>query len=208
MASRKRQLLDVLRAQHRAQPIDLPVHAPAEAPRLASASAGSRKRSFPVWLPLALRWGFGLGWVVLIVWLITLLWPDSTASKSPLTVPETPRTAPADPQKPAPGVTNPPAVSDAPRYGILAITYEGTANEKQATSIAITLRDLLQPQTVQVRKHTDRGKTWFEVFIGQAGEKKALEALLKQVRGLSLPDQPGKKPFADAFIKTIPNTTP
>jgi len=208
MASRKRQLLDVLRAQHKEgaarAPVELPT-APTPAP---VRPAAVRNRSLPPWLPVALRWAFGLAWVVLIVWLIALLWPEG-GEPQPQAGAQNPATAgspaPANPAPPATPAA--PAVSDAPRYGILAITYQGTANEKLATSLAIQLRDQLQPQPVQVRKHSEGGKTWYEVFIGQAADKAGLETLLKQVRALSLPDQPGKKPFADAFIKRIPVTT-
>lgn len=167
----------------------------------------ARNRSLPPWLPLAFRWAFGLAWVVLIIWLITLLWPDGGAAQPEESVQTPGSAAPANPPPAQPAAPQTPPASSAPRYGILAITYQGTANEKLATNLAIQLRDQLQPQPVQVRKHSEGGKTWYEVFIGQADDKAGLETLLKQVRSLSLPDQPGKKPFADAFIKRIPVTT-
>ncbi len=205
MASRKRQLLDVLRAQHK----EGTARTPAELPQTPAPSRPTpvRSRSLPPWLPLAFRWAFALAWVVLIVWLITLLWPDGAEPKPQESAEKPGLAASANEPEPPPQPPPAPAATDAPRYGILAITYQGTANEKLATSLALQLRDQLQPQPVQVRKHSEGGKTWYEVFIGQAADKAGLETLLKQVRSLSLPDQPGKKPFADAFIKRIPVTT-
>jgi hypothetical protein len=179
----------------------------------------ARNRSLSPGFRLTLRWVAGLAWVVLIIWLITLLWPNGSdpgsgnsgsgnSSGQEAGVPNetgTPPTAPAATPPAVPAKQQPAAAAS--RYGILAITYQGTANEKLATSLAIELRDRLQPQPVQVRKVSGDGKTWYEIFVGEAEEKSALDALLKQVRGLSPSDQPGKKPFTDAFIKRIPQTT-
>lgn len=160
---------------------------------------------------MALRWGFGLLWIILIFWLISLLWPDkdslnpgSAAQGVPTAPPAAPLASP--PQAPA-AAANPPPAAAAASYGILAITYQGTSNEQQAVSIAVQLRDQLQPQPVQVRKHMDGGRTYYEVFIGQAAAKADLKNLLEQVRGLTLQSQPGSRPFHDAYITRIPKTT-
>ncbi len=208
MVPRKRELLDVLRNQRK----ESSAHAPV-APQPSSVPSHSRSAT-PPWRGWILRLAFVLVWVALVLWLISFLWPDKAPPAAPpqaqtpatQTPPQTPPGAPGG-ANPAPAGNHPAAPADAPAYGVLAITYQGSANESQATAIALEMRDTLRLPDVQVRKHNDRGKTWYEIYVGREAEKSALDALLKRVRGLSLPSQPGQKPFADAFVKRIPSTT-
>lgn len=215
MAPRKRELLEVLRNQRK----EASAHAQ---PSPAPAPAPSRPRSSSGRSPWPLRIFFGLVWIAVVVWLIAYLWNDQDPA-----APETPGNAgapptagvPSGPQSPTGAATPPnqpqeraqqppPAPgADARVYGILAITYEGAAQEAQATAIALEMRDSMGLPEVQVRKHQDRGKVWYEIYVGRANDKSALDALLKKVRGQSLPSQPGKKPFESAYVRAIPTTT-
>jgi hypothetical protein len=151
--------------------------------------------------------GLGLLWVLLVIWLIWLVWPDGTGKAEP--APEAGRTVqappPSTPQRPQAPPT--PIQVAQPVYGVLAITYLGAEYGRQATEVALEMRDALQLPDVQVRKHLDGDKTWFEVFVGRQAQQSALDGLVKKVRGITLPSQPGKKPFASAFVKRIPETS-
>lgn len=237
MAPRKRQLLDLLRTQQReAQqrapipsraPASVPPHAPAAAPAPVAAAPSApahsapaapqstlltRTRQAPSWRPWVLRAAFVAVWLVLLVWLVSRLWPDGAEPSDAGKLAGGGAPAAAPPESASRGAGAPAAPSappaQGPTYGVLAITYQGAAHEQQAAEIALELREALKPHPVTVRKHTKSGKTWFEVLIGQETDRTRLDALVAQVRALSLASQPGKKPFSDAFVKQIPATTP
>ncbi len=197
MAPRKRGLLDLLRQQQ-----GIAARPPQPAP-----PAPSRSRSSAAWRPWVLRLGLGLLWVLLLIWLIWLVWPDGSGNTEPAM--ETGRAAQAAPPTTAQRtpVQPTPAPAAQPVYGVLAITYLGAEHERQATAVALEMRDALQLPDVQLRKHLDGDKTWFEVFVGRQSHQSALDALVKKVRGITLPSQPGKKPFASAIVKRIPETS-
>lgn len=215
MAPRKRELLEVLRNQRKeASTLSQPTPAPVPAPSRTRSSSG--RSAWP------LRILFGIVWLAIVVWLVAYLWPDGETKPDSGTAQSPPASPPsaASGQTPAAGSSGqdhaqqPPVTpsrpatgGDARAYGILAITYEGAAQEAQATAIALEMRDSMGLPDVQVRRHQERGKVWYEIYVGRATEKSELDALLKKVRGQSLPSQPGKKPFDSAYVRAIPTTT-
>jgi hypothetical protein len=215
MAPRKRQLLDLLRTQQReAQPRApaspaAPVASVPSAPAAPQSTLLTRTRQAPSWRPWLLRGAFVAVWLVLLVWLVSRLWPDGADPAGPGNTAGGNPPAAAAPESASHAAGAPPAPpAQGPLYGVLAITYQGAAHEQQAAATALELREALKPHPVTVRKYTKSGKTWFEVLIGQEADRARLDALVSQVRALSLASQPGKKPFSDAFVKTIPATTP
>ncbi len=200
MAPRKRELLDVLRRQQSSS-------APAESrptPQPAPRSAPLKIRFGPAQKRTLLRIGLVVVWLVLVVWLVRLLTSGGDEPKLPSTGTQvTPAQGP--PATTPPNAGNDPPASTESAYGVLAITYQGDAQLENARRVGQVLQKDLRLPEVHLHRSEDRGKVWYELFVGRAGDPAALDLLLKQVRGLALPGEPGK-PFASAYVKLIPSS--
>lgn len=199
MAPRKRELLDVLRRQQQSPEVEnRPAPKPA-APR----AAHFRFRFGPTQRRAWFRVGLALLWTVLVVWLIRLLLiggedPVSPAdSGSPL-----PPTEPVV-EAPVPAAQAPKA--EAPAFAVLAITYQGDSQRQTAQRVGGLLQKELQLPDVRLHRSEERGKVWYELYVGRAADSAALTPLLQRVRGLSLPGESGK-PFASAYVRQLPKS--
>lgn len=197
MAPRKRELLDVLRRQQATEE-ERPLPA-----KSAPGSAPFRFRFGPAQRRAWLRVGFAVAWIVLVVWLVQYLMAGDGPART-----DAPAGAPAGsaagPPPEPPAAARDPGRS-APAFGVLAITYQGEAQLEAARRTGVLLQRDLQLPDVQLHETRDRGKVWYELFVGRAADAAALEPLLQKVRGLSLPGEKGK-PFATAFVKPIPSS--
>lgn len=199
MAPRKRELLDVLRRSQQSPEVAERPAPPPAAPR----AAPFRFRFGPSQRRAWLRVGFVLLWTVLIVWLVRLLLRDGDA---PPAVPA----AGAPPSRPPPAAEAPAVVASAPKpaapvYGVLAITYQGESQRSIAQSVGRRMQDELQLPDVSLQRTEERGKVWYELYVGRAADSATLAPLLQRVRGLTLPGESGK-PFASAYVRQLPST--
>ncbi|MDA1261228.1 MAG: hypothetical protein O3A20_11500 [Planctomycetota bacterium] len=151
-----------------------------------------------------LRVGLVLLWAVLVVWLIQVLF---SGGGDPVSVPDG-GTPPARTEQgtaaPAAGVS--PGV-EAPAYGVLAITYLGDSQAQTAKRIGGILQKELQYPDVQLHRTEERGKVFYELFVGRAPDSAALAPLLDKVRKQSLPGET-RKPFESAYVRQLPSIEP
>lgn len=150
--------------------------------------------------------GFVVLWAAVIVWLVSLLMREdgTDAPAPPVAGAPPPRVEQAE-ASPAVNVpTPPPAV---PHYGVLAITYQGESKRETAQNLGRRLQQELQLPDVSLHRTEERGKVWYELYVGRAPDSATLASLLQRVRGLTLPGEPGK-PFASAYVRQLPSSNP
>ena len=201
MAPRKRELLDVLRRQQQS-PVSVEPAAPKPA---APRAAPFRFRFGPLQRRAWLRVGLVLLWVVLVVWLLQLLLSKGDDPVTPLETgtPSTLRTQ--LPEAPAPSVSTP--RTEAPAYAVLAITYQGDSQRETAQRVGGQLQKDLQLADVRLHRTEERGKVWYELYVGRAADSASLAPLVQKVRGLSLPGETDK-PFRSAYVRLLPKSPP
>lgn len=197
MAPRKRELLDVLRRQQQSPDAAGPSAPKPVAPR----AAHFRFRFGPSQRRAWIRVIFVLIWAVLVAWLIHVLFSGSGDPKSFVDDGTPPTRTEQGTGSPASGVATPGA--EAPAYAVLAITYQGESQRQTAQRVGGLLQQELRLPDVRLHRTEERGKVWYELFVGRAADSAALAPLLQKVRGLSLPGD-SAKPFASAYVRQLP----